>query len=102
MRSYQEWHRRAEAQHGSRLSVAGLDSRFVRYFESGERIRVRCMGAVITGTVGVTCGWFPVFLLIRTARSSGSSWTLGSRDEVLAVKRGRKYQTVTINPKGDQ
>ncbi len=78
-------------QYGEKFDPSDLDRRFVRYFNSGERIRVRTMGEELTGTVGVTMGWKPCFLLMRTVRSTGSVFTLGPRDEILAVQKGRKY-----------
>lgn len=71
------------------------DARFIRYFNSGERIRVRTCGLDLTGTVSASGGWAPVFLLMRTQRSIGSMWTLGEREEVLAVKLGRRYVEVS-------
>lgn len=79
-------------EHGDKFSMADLDMRFVPYFESGERIKVKPKyGDVITGTVGVTAGWKPVFLLIRRSNSFGSSDTLGPDDEIIGVQSGRRY-----------
>lgn len=79
-------------EHGDKFSMADLDMRFVPYYESGERIKVKSKyGDVITGTVGVTTGWRPVFLLIRRRNSFGSSDTLGPYDEIIGVQVGRRY-----------
>ena len=86
---------RQRAKYGERFSPVGLSFQFRAYFNSGERVRVRFgYGEELTGTIGVTTGWQPVFLLMRTSRSIGSSWTLGDRDQVIARKVGRKYVPV--------
>lgn len=76
---------------GARFNDRGLHAKFVPYYNSGERIRVRIGSTVLTGTVAATAGWAPEFMLMRTTRSRGSSWLLSGGDEVLAVKRGGKY-----------
>ena len=78
-----------------------LASQFARYYESGDRVRVRfgwakddADGGELTGTVSKTTGWRPSYMLMRTARSMGSSDLLGADDKVIAIKRGRKYMAV--------
>lgn len=93
-------------EHGNKFSMADLDMRFVPYYESGERIKVKPKyGDEITGTVGVTTGWKPVFLLIRRSNSLGSSDTLGPDDEIIGEQYGRKYYPpsprMTIPKKSD-
>ena len=85
------------------IDRSALASQFARYYESGERIRVRTTYTngetwERTGTVGKTTGWLPVYLLMHRSNSMGSWDTLhggdfvgGTRDEVIAVKRGRNY-----------
>lgn len=90
MTEFEAYCNRKRNQYGDRFRPPA-DTRFIRYFNSGERIRVRTCGMELTGTVSITTGWSPAFLLMRTRRSMGSPWTLGERDEVLAVKRGRRY-----------
>ena|SRR5437773_1491312 len=86
---------RKRKEYGKRFDTEDLDRRFLPYFESGQRIKVRFpWGEDITGTVGVTTGWKPCFLLIRTARSLGSAITLGRLETVVAVQRGHKYNQV--------
>jgi hypothetical protein len=91
MRSFQEYVGRKTVEHGPRFDKSDLDPRFVRHFETGDRVKVRTCGMVMTGTVGVTTGWRPAFLLTRTRRSIGSPWTLGPRDEILGVRQGRVW-----------
>lgn len=73
------------------FSTAGLARQFIPYWESGQHIEVEFVsedGEVYDterGTVGVTTGWKPVFILMRTKRSQGSSYILGHRDRVKGV-----------------
>lgn len=103
--SYDDLLRRFRAKWGEKFDASGLSAEFVRYYQSGERIRVDMRGldseekdsyghTIITGTVGVTTGWRPCFLLMRTTRSIGSPWTLDGKDRILAVRRGRVYVEV--------
>jgi hypothetical protein len=95
MAKYDDYVSRRKREYGDRFSDAGLAPEFVRYFNSGERVKVRMgYGEEITGTIGATTGWTPCFLLMRRANSRGSSDTLGGNDHVVAVKRGREYVPV--------
>jgi hypothetical protein len=92
MENYQEYLKRGKSQHGSRFDTSDLDPRFVPFFRTGQRIKVETCGTFLTGTVGVTTGWKPCFLLMRTKRSMGSPWTLGPADRLVAVQIGREYR----------
>lgn len=74
------------------LDVSALSQQFVPFLESGERIRVRTKyGEEFTGVVGMTGGWRPSFMLLSTPRSHASSILLSDEDEILSVRRGRRY-----------
>jgi len=74
--------------YGNKASVKELAKQFVPYFESGERIKVKfSYGEEKTGTVGITTGWKPIFILMLTKRSTGSSWTLSKKDKIIGVAR---------------
>jgi hypothetical protein len=89
---YADFIARGKARYGDRFSPPPAASRFARYMDSQQRIRVRfSYDEELTGTVSATTGWQPVFLLMRTSRSMGSSNTLGDGDQVVAVQQGRKY-----------
>lgn len=94
MRNYQEYLSRKHKEYGDKFDASNLDTRFIRYFESGQRIKVTICDMTLTGTVGVTTGWKPCFLLMRTRRSIGSCWTLGASDKIEAVQVGKTYQAV--------
>lgn len=90
---YRDFIARKQAEYGDRFDPSGLDPRYIPYFHSDVRIKVETGdgGMVLTGTVGVTTGWKPSFLLMRTARSHGSSWLLGKDERIVGVKQGRSY-----------
>lgn len=95
MGRYADYLARGRARHGERFTPPPAADRFARYMNSGQRIKVRMSyGEEVTGTVSASTGWGPVFLLMRTSRSMGSTHTLGDRDEVVAVKRGSRYEAV--------
>lgn len=78
-----------------KFDQSALAPEFVPYFNSQQRIKVRFeYGEIKTGTVGITGGWKPCFLLMLTKRSIGSSWCLSSKDTIIGVKKkGGKYET---------
>ncbi len=86
---------RGRARYGDQFSSAALDPRFTPYYRTGTRIKVETCGIVMTGTVSATTGWVPSFLLMRTRRSIGSPWLLGTKDRILAVQHGRRYVAVS-------
>ena len=103
--SYQDFINRKSVQYGDKFDPSDLAPKFIPYFESGERIKIDCVGLddegrdvyghyIITGTIGVTTGSRPVFLLMARSNSSGSGNTISGRDRIIAVKRGRAYRAV--------
>ena len=77
--------RRAE-QYPKQFSSEDLFEQFVPYYQSGQRIEVTySTGEVKRGTVGVTTGWRPCFLLMLRRDSIWSSWTLGKNDKVTKI-----------------
>jgi hypothetical protein len=92
---FEEFLSRKAREHGPRFDPSDLHPQFVPYFESGERVRVATLGEELTGTIGVTTGWKPGFLLMRRKSDTGSVYVLRAEDRVLAVQRGRKYEEVT-------
>jgi hypothetical protein len=85
--------------HGDKFDASDLDPRFARYYFSKERIKIKDSSVgdignqVLTGTVGKTTGWKPVFLLMRNSRSVGSSTVLNNYCEIIGVqqKGSKKY-----------
>jgi len=91
MTRYEDYIRHKQVEYGSKFDSSELAPKFIRYFNSGERIKVGIYGDVLTGTVGVTTGWKPVFLLMRTSRSLGSGDMLREDNQIIAVQSGRRY-----------
>ena len=98
MRNYQDYLNRKRAEHGAQFDASDLHPDFIRYFESDQRIKIRFQCgpgySEMFGTVGVTTGWKPVFLLMSNRRAVGSSTTIGHDCKVVAVKIGKTYRAV--------
>lgn len=76
------------------FTTACLSEKFVRYFEKGSTERIKIERGVNLryteyGYVSISTGWQPVFLLIRSARSRGSSVCLEDSDQIV----GHKHRT---------
>lgn len=77
---------RGQQTHGIKFSPEDLSEKFVPYYNSGQRIEVEFPdGTIKRGTVGVTTGWKPIFILMLTKRSRGSSWSLHDSDKIKGV-----------------
>ncbi len=104
MRSYKEFVANKLNIYGRDFDPSNLAPDFVKYFESGERVKVEWTWSngqhpvhveILSGTIGITRGLKPVFLLMRTKRSIGSPYTIHAKDcRVIAVKKGNKYVEV--------
>jgi hypothetical protein len=93
-RRFESYVTRAKQQHGDRLDLSEIPAKFIPYFQTGQRIRVRMYGEEMTGTVSVTTGWRPALLLIRRANATGSSDLLRDDTEIVAEQHGRTYVPV--------
>jgi hypothetical protein len=61
-----------------------LSQKFMEAFESQRRIKVKFeCGEIKSGTVGVTTGWKPCFMIMLTSRSIGSNWLLTDKCEII-------------------
>jgi hypothetical protein len=80
---------RKEREYGEKFDPSDLVAarQFAPYYGNGIRIKVEVSGEKLTGTVGVTTGWKPVFLLMEKKVDSGSSIVLDSKVKLLAVGR---------------
>ena len=84
--------KKKKEQFGSKASVKDLAEQFAEYWESGERIKVKfSYGETKTGTVGITTGRSPVFILMLTKRSVGSSWTLSKEDKIVGIGEAKEH-----------
>lgn len=81
---YDEYIARKQLQFGSDFDTSGLSKQFVPHFRNDKRIKVKfSWGEVKTGTVGVTTGWKPSFILLLRSNSTGSSYLLSDEDEII-------------------
>jgi len=92
MSKYDDLIARKKNEYGKKFSTADLDKRFIKYFNSGERIKVNDYGRVIYGNVGVTTGFKPVFLMIRHSRQIGSSDVISKKTRIIAEQSGMGYK----------
>ena len=99
MNNFTDLVNRRTAQYGDKFDVSDLDKRFIAFYQNGQRIKVETCGMVMTGTVGVTTGWKPAFLLMLTSRSMGSSWILGTESKLLSVQASYKGKYIAVNNK---
>lgn len=90
MKKYDSYVARARVKHGEKFSEVGLNPSFRMAYNHGERVTVLfCNAEGIEyerkrGTIVVTTGWIPCFLLMLTSRSRGSSWTIGPCDRIIS------------------
>jgi hypothetical protein len=66
-----------------KFDPSDLNPEFIPYYESGERITVDFGYERKRGTIGISTGWKPVFLLMLRRDSVGSSYTIGKNDKVI-------------------
>jgi hypothetical protein len=85
MTQYESYINKKAREYGDKFDASELDPKFIPYFNSGQRIEVDFGYAIKRGTVGVTSGWKPVFLLMLTLRSSGSSYILDKDTTITKV-----------------
>ena len=84
MRDYTAYLEQKRQQFGDTFDPKDLAPQFIPYFRCEKRIEVQfAEGVVKRGTVGVTTGWKPCFLLMLRCDSRGSTWTLGKDDAVV-------------------
>lgn len=91
MTKYEVMLARRRKEYARHFDSSKLFERWIPAYNSGERIRVRFPdGETKTGTVGVTFGWIPRFLLVRNSRSLGSSDVLDGNVVFSSSKVGRE------------
>ena len=91
IRNYAAYLAKKRTQYGEKFDDTDLAPQFIPFYNSGIRIRVMMFDEEITGTIGITGGWKPCFLLMRTSRSLGSVYTLRKDDTIVAVQHGKLY-----------
>lgn len=79
MSAYTDMLVRFEARHGDKFDSSDLDPRFKQFYGTGARIGVRWdddSERIEYGTVSVTTGWRPCFLLMHRSSDHGSGTLL--------------------------
>lgn len=95
MTKFEQFCNRKAVKYGDKFDRSTLCQQFVYAYNTGARVEVAFAndkGEVYEtkrGTIGVTTGWKPVFLLMLTARSTGSMYTLGQHDKITGVVNSR-------------
>ena len=99
MSNYRDYIDRKRKEHGNKFDSSKLFYQFIPAFNSGERIEVDFYHDEkpiysLRGTVGVTTGWKPAFLLMLRRSDVGSSCILGENDRIVPLSRNyrAKYQ----------
>ncbi len=82
---------RKQAEHGDKFDASDLTGcpNFITQFNAGRNRRVKVKfadGREKWGTIGVTTGWKPCFLLNHTRFSTGSSETIAPGDQIVDAK----------------
>ena len=87
--SFASYCARKRDEFGDKFDPSKLNKAFVPHFEAGRNRRVKVRfpyGDEAWGSVGVTTGWQPVFLLMRRRNQIGSSEIIGADCTIVAVK----------------
>ncbi len=89
---YKTYIARKMNEYGKEFNPKDLAVQFIPYYESGQRVEVGFVSSSTgkvyetkRGTIGVTTGQQPVFILMLTKRSMGSSYTLSAKDKIIKV-----------------
>ena len=77
MNNYKKLVERWRRKWGEKFSESNLNPGFIKFYESGERIEVDFGYEKKRGRVGVSVGWWPVFILILRVNSAGSCHVIG-------------------------
>jgi len=97
---YGSYIERKKAEFGDKFDDSELSKQFISYYENQKRIEVDVHGSGLKrGRVGITTGWKPVFLLVATTRSMGSSVTLSDKDKIIRVVSEEIENEATVEPR---
>lgn len=99
MSKYSDYYQNKLRQFGEKFDDSDLNASFIKYFDNQERINVSFRTKEgkeyeqKRGRIGITTGWKPVFLLMLTIRSHGSSYTIGKHDIPILTHETKKPLT---------
>lgn len=90
--SFEQYCEGKKRQYGELFSTKNLAQQFAPYLHTNTRLKVKDEhGKIHFGSVGITTGWAPVFLLMHSKRCIGSSFVLDKEHKILAYKEKHKY-----------
>ena len=101
---YEDLISRGERRHGDMFDPSDLSEQFKPWYGTDVRLKVETpWGDIQTGTVGVTTGWRPVFILMARSSDHGSSSLVrllptGNSGEFLSIHPADNEPTI-IGPK---
>jgi hypothetical protein len=85
MNNFKDYLDRKKREHGEKFDTSNLNAMFIPFYENGQRIEVDFGYEKKRGTIGVTTGWKPSFLLMLTKRSVGSSYLINKECKVVKI-----------------
>jgi hypothetical protein len=69
------------------IDYSNISKQFIPYYENCQRIKVQYTYGkekeVKSGTVEMTTGWKPVFILMLKSNSTGSSYILTDKEKII-------------------
>lgn len=92
---YEDMVERFTKKYGDKFTEIDLDQWFRPFYDSQQRIQVEYVGSLgfHYGTVGITSGWRPTFILMKTKTARSSSVTLNSNILITGINvYGRTYR----------
>ena len=86
---------RERTRNASRFSTINLPLKFVKFWEKGSTVRIKIERGenfkyTECGFVGVSVGWEPSFLLVRSVKTRGSIVLLCETDRIVGVREWSK------------
>jgi len=91
MKNFQSYLSKKRAEHGNKFDDSNLSKQFIKFYESAQRIEVEYSYGetkeIQRGTVGVTTGWRPTFLLMRRISDHSSSYLLDDSVRIVKIVR---------------
>jgi hypothetical protein len=82
---YSQWLQVKRDRDGDRFVPPPGADVLAKYCHEDVRVEIEDRGYITRGFVGITTGWAPAFILLRTRRSKSSWVILGADTKVLKV-----------------
>ena len=89
MNNFKQYLNRKKIEYGDKFDPSTLSEQFIPYYENGKRIEVEFTYGeekeLKRGTIGITTGWRPVFMLMLKSNSRSSSHLLDDSVKIIKV-----------------